>query len=117
MPDESVGGEYRRRVPAAVQFALTLLVGFGAGVLSGMFGIGGAVVSTPAIRVLGASALEAIGSTLPSILPSSISGSFRYHRERLIRGRVVAHHVHLRNPGVGRGIASLGGGAGQRARR
>ena len=89
MPGESVGPEYRRRVPAAVRFALTLLVGFGAGVLSGMFGLGGAVVSTPGIRVLGASALEAIGSTLPSVLPSSISGSFRYQQERLIRGRAV----------------------------
>src|SRR5262249_59978734 len=58
-------------------------------VLSGMFGIGGAVVTTPAIRVLGATTFEAIGSTLPSILPSSISGSYRYNREHLIRGRVV----------------------------
>ena len=89
IPSEFAIGEYRRRVPAAVQFALTLVAGFAAGVLSGMFGLGGAVVSTPAIRVLGASALEAVGSTLPSVLPSSISGSFRYQRERLIRRRIV----------------------------
>ena len=38
-------------------------------------------ITTPAIRVLGATPLEAIGSTLPSILPSSISGSLRYNRE------------------------------------
>jgi uncharacterized membrane protein YfcA len=55
-----------------------------------LFGIGGAVVSTPAIRLLGASALQAIGSTLPSVLPSSISGSLRYQREHLINGRIVA---------------------------
>src|SRR3954463_9518952 len=54
-----------------------------------MFGIGGAVITTPAIRVLGATTFQAIGSTLPSILPSSISGSFRYNREHLIRGRIV----------------------------
>jgi uncharacterized membrane protein YfcA len=54
-----------------------------------MFGIGGAVVTTPAIRVLGATTFEAIGSTLPSILPSSISGSLRYNREHLIAGRIV----------------------------
>jgi uncharacterized protein len=77
-------------VPVALEVLLTLLVGVATGVLSGMFGIGGAVVSTPAIRVLGASALQAVGSTLPSILPSSISGSLRYQREHLIRGRVVA---------------------------
>src|SRR5689334_22636753 len=54
-----------------------------------MFGIGGAVITTPGIRVLGATTFEAIGSTLPSILPSSISGSLRYNREHLIRGRIV----------------------------
>ena len=67
----------------------TVAVGFVSGVLSGMFGIGGAVVTTPAIRVLGATTFQAIGSTLPSILPSSISGSLRYNREHLIRGRIV----------------------------
>jgi len=75
-------------VPTAVVFVLTVLVGVATGVLSGMFGIGGAVVSTPAVRVLGATALQAIGSTLPSILPSSISGSLRYRREQLIRTRI-----------------------------
>jgi hypothetical protein len=72
-----------------LEIALTLAVGVVTGVLSGMFGIGGAVVSTPAIRLLGASALQAVGSTLPSILPSSISGSLRYRRADLIRWRVV----------------------------
>ncbi len=72
-----------------LEVLLTVLVGFVTGVLSGMFGIGGAVVSTPAIRALGATALQAVGSTLPSILPSSISGSLRYQREHLINGHVV----------------------------
>ena len=76
-------------VLAPWQIALVLVVGFFTGVLSGMFGVGGAVISTPAIRALGASPLEAIGSTLPSILPSSISGTLRYRREGLIRLRTV----------------------------
>ncbi len=71
------------------EIVITLLVGLATGVLSGMFGIGGAVVSTPAIRALGATALQAIGSTLPSILPSSIAGSLRYRRENMIRPRLV----------------------------
>ena len=71
------------------QVILTVLVGAVSGVLSGMFGIGGAVITTPAIRVLGATTYQAIGSTLPSILPSSISGSLRYNREKFIRGRIV----------------------------
>jgi uncharacterized membrane protein YfcA len=76
-------------VPAALEFVLTLVVGVATGMLSAMFGLGGAVISTPAIRLLGASAIQAVGSTLPSILPSSITGSIRYQREGLIRGRVV----------------------------
>ncbi len=78
-----------RAVPVWLEVLLTLLVGVVTGLLSGMFGIGGAVVSTPAIRALGATALQAVGSTLPSILPSSVSGSFRYRREGLVRNRVV----------------------------
>src|SRR4051795_3192922 len=73
----------------ALQFSGTLLVGVATGILSGMFGVGGAVISTPAVRALGATPLEAVGSTLPSILPSSISGTLRYLREGLVRTRVV----------------------------
>src|SRR5688572_15414077 len=68
---------------------LTLLAGVGTGVLSAAFGVGGAVVSTPAIRALGLPATLAVGTTLPSILPSAISGALRYARERMIDWRVV----------------------------
>jgi uncharacterized membrane protein YfcA len=71
------------------RIVLTGFAGIGTGFLSGMFGIGGAVVSTPAIRLLGATPLAAVGSTLPSILPSAVSGALRYGRERLIDWRVV----------------------------
>jgi uncharacterized membrane protein YfcA len=76
-------------LPLGLQIALTVAVGALSGVLSGMFGIGGAVLTTPAIRVLGATPLEAIGSTLPSILPSSISGSLRYNRDGFVRHRIM----------------------------
>jgi uncharacterized membrane protein YfcA len=76
-------------VPIDLQIALTVALGVLSGVLSGMFGIGGAVITTPGIRALGATTFQAIGSTLPSILPSSISGSLRYNREHFIRGRIV----------------------------
>ncbi|MGH9026622.1 MAG: sulfite exporter TauE/SafE family protein [Acidimicrobiia bacterium] len=69
---------------------LTLLVGLITGILSGMFGVGGAVISQPALRALGVPALVAVGTTLPSIIPSAISGSLRYQQEQLIRPRVVA---------------------------
>jgi uncharacterized membrane protein YfcA len=59
------------------------------GVMSAAFGVGGAVISTPAIRLLGASAFVAVGTTLPSILPSAISGTARYAREHLVDWEVV----------------------------
>jgi len=73
-----------------VTIVLVAMAGVFTGVLSGMFGVGGAVVSTPALRVLGATPLDAVGSTMPSILPSAVSGTLRYRREGLVRGRVVA---------------------------
>lgn len=64
--------------------AATAVLGIFTGAMSGAFGVGGAVLSTPGIRALGVDALAAIGSTLPSVVPSAVSGSLRYQRERLI---------------------------------
>ena len=72
-----------------LQVVLTLLLGVATGILSAMFGVGGAVISTPGIRALGATPLEGIGSTLPSIFPSSIIGTLRYHREGFVLWRGV----------------------------
>jgi uncharacterized membrane protein YfcA len=76
--------------PGPLKDALTIVVGVGTGVLSAAFGVGGAVVSTPAIRALGIPALLAVGTTLPSIFPSAVTGTARYVREHLILWRVVA---------------------------
>jgi len=70
--------------------ALTLLLGVVTGVLSGLFGIGGGVVSQPGLRALGAAPLVAVGTTLPSILPGALSGTVRYQRARLVDWRAVA---------------------------
>ena len=70
--------------------ALTLVAGVATGLMSGTFGVGGAVISTPAIRALGCSAVLAVGTTLPSILPGAISGSWRYRHGELIQWKVVA---------------------------
>jgi uncharacterized membrane protein YfcA len=80
-----------------------VVVGFGSGVLSGMFGVGGAVLTTPGIRAVGASPLEAVGSTLPAILPGAISGAWRYRREKL-----VDWHVALPSGLLGSGFAVAG---------
>ena len=74
----------------ALHAVLTVVAGVVTGMLSAAFGVGGAVISTPAIRLLGVSAAFAVGTTLPSILPSAATGTWRYTRERLVRWRVVA---------------------------
>jgi uncharacterized membrane protein YfcA len=68
---------------------LTAALGFLTGMASALFGVGGAIVSTPGIRALGVSALLAIGTTLPSIIPGAASGTYRYARQHLIEWRVV----------------------------
>ena len=68
---------------------LTLILGLVSGILSGVFGIGGAIVTTPGVRLLGASAFLAVGTTLPPIVLSAVSGSARYVKEGLVDGRVL----------------------------
>jgi uncharacterized membrane protein YfcA len=80
-----------------------LVVGFASGILSGMFGVGGAVLTTPGIRVLGATPIEAVGSTLPAVLPGALSGAWRYSREGL-----VDWHVALPSGLLGSGFAIAG---------
>lgn len=70
--------------------ALAVLAGLVTGVMSAAFGVGGAVISTPAVRALGLTAIYAVGTTLPAILPSAVAGTARYAREGLIEWRVVA---------------------------
>jgi uncharacterized membrane protein YfcA len=95
--------------PGPVRDGLTLVAGLATGALSAAFGVGGAVISTPAIRALGASATVAVGTTLPSILPSAITGTARYAREHLVDWRVVSWAVPA---GV---VGSVGGSLGSHA--
>jgi uncharacterized membrane protein YfcA len=87
-----------------VRDVLALLLGFVTGVLSALFGIGGAIVSNPGLRALGASPLVAVGTTLPSILPGAISGTLRYRREGLIDWGLIA-------PAAAAGLLAVVGGS------
>ena len=54
-------------------------VGLFSGVLSGAFGVGGGLITTPAIRLLlGYPALIAVGTPLPVILPGAVTGAATY---------------------------------------
>lgn len=95
--------------PGLLRDVLTLILGVMTGVLSALFGVGGATISTPGIRLLGASALMSIGTTLPSIFPSAVSGTARYVREELVEWSVVRWTAPV---GV---AASIGGSIASRA--
>lgn len=69
--------------PGPLRDVLVVVLGVATGVLSGLFGVGGGVISQPGMRLLGIAPLIAIGTALPAILPGAASGSVRYARERL----------------------------------
>jgi uncharacterized protein len=58
-----------------------VVIGLGAGILSGMFGVGGGIVMTPAIdAAVGVTPIQAIATPLPVIFPTSITGAYTYAR-------------------------------------
>ncbi len=60
---------------------LGILTGLVAGILSGLFGVGGGVITTPAVNVvLGGTAIQAVATPLPVILPTSVVGATVYAR-------------------------------------
>jgi hypothetical protein len=76
-----------------VRDLLTVVLGLATGVLSGLFGVGGGVISQPGMRLLGLEPLIVIGTALPVIIPGAASGAVRYVREGLIRWPAVVATV------------------------
>lgn len=76
-----------------------LLIGFLAGILSGLFGIGGGVLIVPALILAGLAPAEAIGTSLAALLPPvGIFGVLIYRRERLVNvkaGLLIAFGLFL----------------------
>lgn len=71
------------------EWPLALLIGLVAGYLSGQFGIGGGIVTTPALRLLLAQPeLIAVGTPLPVIIPTAAAGALSYWRRGLTDLRV-----------------------------
>jgi len=76
--------------PGLLRDILALALGFLSGILSGAIGVGGAIITTPGIRLLGASAFLAVGTTLPPIVLSAVAGTARYAREGMVDWAVLA---------------------------
>jgi uncharacterized membrane protein YfcA len=76
----------------AARYLFIILLGFAAGFASGAFGVGGGVITTPAIRMLlDQSSDIALGTPLPVIFPSALVGGYNYWRAGKIIPRVVLY--------------------------
>ncbi len=63
-----------------INIYLLIFVGFGAGILSGFVGVGGAFIVTPALIILGFPAELAVGTSLTWVVGNSIVGAIRHRR-------------------------------------
>jgi uncharacterized membrane protein YfcA len=59
---------------------VAIVCGVFAGMLSGLFGVGGAIVLVPALIFLGLSPHDAIGTSLAAMVPMLAVGSWRQQR-------------------------------------
>ena len=69
---------------------LALVLGFAAGLLAGLFGVGGGVLFVPTLTlVLGLGQVPAEASSLLAIIPTVIAGSWRQHGYGNVRWRAA----------------------------
>ena len=66
---------------------LALVLGFGAGVMSGLFGVGGGILFVPVLVALGLGQVEAGATSLLAVVPTAAMGSWRQHRYGNLRMR------------------------------
>ncbi len=84
---------------------LAVVLGFGAGVLAGMFGVGGGILFVPALVALGLSQLDAEATSLLAILPTAAAGVWQQRRFGNISARAAATVGLAAVPGVAAGVA------------
>jgi uncharacterized membrane protein YfcA len=72
-----------------VTIALAVVLGLVAGVLAGMFGVGGGILFVPTLVALGLSQHHAIGTSLLAILPTVVAGTWRQERYGNVRWRAA----------------------------
>ena len=69
--------------------ALALVLGFAAGVVAGMFGVGGGILFVPTLVALGLGQLEAEATSLAAILPTVAAGTWRQATYGNVRWRTA----------------------------
>lgn len=69
---------------------LAIVLGLAAGVLAGMFGVGGGILFVPTlVFVLGLSQLHAQASSLLAVLPTALAGAWQQHRYGHVRWKTA----------------------------
>ena len=68
---------------------LAIALGITAGVLAGMFGVGGGILFVPTLVALGLGQLEAQGTSLLAILPTVLVGAWSQRRYGNLRVRTA----------------------------
>lgn len=66
-----------------------VVLGLGAGMLSGMFGVGGGILFVPTLLLLGLGQVEASATSLLAIVPTAAVGAWRQHAYGNLRVRVA----------------------------
>jgi uncharacterized protein len=84
---------------SAGTIALALVLGVAAGVLAGMFGVGGGILFVPTLVALGLGQVEAEATSLLAIVPTVTAGIWRQAQHGNLRPRVA----------LVLGVASIGG--------
>ena len=83
-------------------YVLAVVLGVGAGVLSGLFGVGGGILFVPTLTALGLTQLHAEASSLLAIIPTVAVGVWRQQSYGNVRWRAA----------LVIGIASIGAAVG-----
>lgn len=74
---------------SASTIAFSIVLGLAAGVLAGMFGVGGGILFVPTLVALGLGQLEAQGTSLLAILPTVLVGAWNQRRYGNLRMRTA----------------------------
>jgi len=72
---------------SATTLAAAIALGLVAGVVAGMFGVGGGILFVPTLVLLGLDQLEAEATSLAAILPTVLAGTWRQQAYGNVRWR------------------------------
>ena len=77
------------RLVSGTTIAIGISLGLAAGVMAGLFGVGGGILFVPVLVALGLGQLEAQGTSLLAILPTVAAGAWNQRRYGHLRVRTA----------------------------